>query len=243
MDTWHTNLATAIRQFAAAIRRQKPDLSNVEMGHEDLVAAARSIESGEISQGALRLYLACRDLFFGIREVERGHQMLDVINEALAHKTTVYVDTVIISGMVKRDLPTADLESMERILDAFQADNIDLRTSRLAKQELDRIPAQYRHNHVRLFRLIKLSEVEQTSYAPDDPKLQAAFTQLEARLGRTDFRHLGQAVSIRAEFFLTADEGLLGQRTLAQELGTAIVRPSELEAELRGLHVMPPREH
>src|SRR5207249_3016816 len=145
-----------------------------------------------------------------------------------------------ITAMVKHDLTADELASMEKILDVFQADFIELRTSHLAKEELDRIPEPYRPDHVRLFRLIKLAgEADETPRMPEDPRLQTVAVQLKGTLSESDFNHLMQASNAKAEFLLTGDGGVLRQ-VLASELGIAVLSPRELESELRRRHLIAP---
>jgi hypothetical protein len=243
MGTWHRNLGTAIRAFATGIAEAKPDLNHVEIARIDLVAAAYSIEAGEVSQGVLRLFLACRDLYAAMGEAVRERELFEEIGQALREKPIVYLDTLIISAMVRRDLNDDQIAAIERMLDVFQADFIDLCTSHVAKLELDRIPEQYRQDHVRLFRLIRLAgEVADTDVIPEDRSRYEAVVRLKGALSEGDFKHLIQAITERANYFLTCDGGILAQRVLAAELGITVLSPCELEMELRRRHLIAPIE-
>ena len=238
MDTWHANLGGAIRKFAALMTEAKPDLDRLQTAELHLNAAAYSIEAGETSQGALRMFLACQDLYAAVNEVERNHELQDEISEALAHELTVYLDTNIISAMAKLDLPQDELAALEKVLDVYQAGLLGLYTSDLAKQELDCIPEQFRQNHVRLFRLIRLVAGEPENTPPISEGLQLRATRLQTCLSVNDFNHLMQAVSGGAEIFLTLDSGVRSQKALAGELEIAVLSPRELESELRRRHLM-----
>jgi hypothetical protein len=237
MDKPYSNLAAAIRAFAEMANGAKPDVVHIEIARSDLDAAAYSIEHGEISQGALRLFLACQDLYACIGEVDQDYAMMDELREALQEEFSIYLDTNIISAMAKpQDLRDDDLQAMEQILDAHQAGLVGLYTSEHAKEELDRIPEAFRKDHIRLYRLLKLvGEPEQSSPDEDEPP---ALNCLRNSLSSSDFDHFTQAVASRVNVFVTTDNGILSQKNPAATLGISLLRPREVVAELRRLRIL-----
>jgi hypothetical protein len=75
---------------------------------------------------------------------------------------------------------------------------------------------------------------------PSDPHLDGVATKLRNVLSADDVKHVIEAVNANAEFFLTADSGVLKHDRLAAEMGIRILSPNRLETELRTLHILPP---
>jgi hypothetical protein len=67
---------------------------------------------------------------------------------------TAYLDTCIVSGLAKPDTSVSDQEAFVNILRAHKAGKAKLVTSALTKQEIDRIPPEFRTPHAAIYLLI-----------------------------------------------------------------------------------------
>jgi len=72
----------------------------------------------------------------------------------------VYVETVLLSGLTKRDIKQKELRALERILDA----------SPVAREELARIPPKYRATHERVYEMPE--EVPLSIERAADPRME-----------------------------------------------------------------------
>lgn len=67
---------------------------------------------------------------------------------------TAYLDTCVISGLVKEDLKPDQQMAVLKILQKYKAGTVSIVTSRIAKDEIERIPRQYRYKHETIYYLI-----------------------------------------------------------------------------------------
>ncbi len=85
----------------------------------------------------------------------------------------VYVETVLLSGLTKRDIKQKELRALERILDAWKSkeiEDLDLYTSPVAREELARIPPKYRATHERVYEMPE--EVPLSIERAADPRME-----------------------------------------------------------------------
>jgi hypothetical protein len=128
---------------------------------------------------------------------------------------TAYLDTCIVSGLAKEDLKTDEFEALRRILEERKQGNVSLVTSRVAQEEIERIPEDYRSKHEIIYNL--LSDVPVAKAFRTDPGLSLMGVGLGVRLhpmlaklntllpDEADARHLYQAARNSVQYFLTTD--------------------------------------
>ena len=157
----------------------------------------------------------------------------------------VYLDTCIISGLAKEDLPTEEYGTLTRILALRKRGVIQLITSTVAKAELDKIPDEFRTKHEIIYNLLDDIPVQRwrsiTGLSPigipgfgfgrlnrDYLKLQQMLPDLE------DAKHLYQAIRNGVHVFLTVDaRTILGKRDMVEEaFAIKLRRPSEFLREI-----------
>ncbi len=127
----------------------------------------------------------------------------------------IYVDTCIISGLVKQDMPVKEAESLLEILKMNKEGKVQLVTSNLSLDEINKIPDNYRKTHEFFYYLLKeipLSNVSPLQgligqgiipFAREDP----VFTKLKEILpDETDQHHLYQAIRNSCDYFMTLDK-------------------------------------
>ncbi len=152
----------------------------------------------------------------------------------------VYLDTNIISGWAKQDLPHGELVALADVLDLWGKGYLDLCTSEVAKEELEKIPEVYRRDHMDVYEGLKRVPTVREKVA--DPGLmtmgvgggrvpQWKLRHLQKILDETDARHFFQAIQNGADVFLTYDKAtILARKAEIQKLGWPIdaLKPSEL---------------
>jgi hypothetical protein len=130
-----------------------------------------------------------------------------------------YLDTCIISGLARRDLPEQDLTALEHILAARKRGEVSLVTSHIAKVEIDRVPQSYRSAHEVFYNL--LSDVPAVRFWRTDTGLMLMnigggrrqdplFIRLRSLLpDAEDAMHVFQAAKNRVGFLITTDHRTL----------------------------------
>jgi hypothetical protein len=126
-----------------------------------------------------------------------------------------YLDTCIVSGLAKEDLKADELEALRQILEKRKQGNVSLVTSRIAKEEIEKIPVTYRFKHEIVYNL--LSDVPVAKAFRTDPRLplmgigggvrqHPMLAKLRTLLpDDADARHLYQAARNSVQYFLTTD--------------------------------------
>ena len=69
-------------------------------------------------------------------------------------KPRLYLDTCIVSGMAKLDLLPQEIESIEKLLETYDAGEIELVTSGIAKQEIEKVPEEFQAKHRIIYLLL-----------------------------------------------------------------------------------------
>jgi hypothetical protein len=132
---------------------------------------------------------------------------------------TAYLDTCIISGLARWDLPEQELAAIEHILAAWERGEVSLVTSHIAKAEIDRVPAVYRSPHEVIYNL--LANVPTAHFWRVDTGLMLMgigggrrqdrlFISLRSLLpGEKDAMHVFQAAKNSVGFLITTDHRTL----------------------------------
>jgi predicted nucleic acid-binding protein len=151
--------------------------------------------------------------------------------------SSVYFDTCIIGNLVKQDASPADIAALRTILDAANERRIDLVASTVAREEINKIPEQYRLAHETIYSLLsrlpgsRVTWVEETSTGGARVVQDPRFTDINQVLrDENDSRHFFQAVDNQVDFFLTTDQrSVLNQApTLEQRFTVRPVSPTQL---------------
>lgn len=128
----------------------------------------------------------------------------------------VYLDTCLISGLVRADLPQIEYSSLLELLKLQKNGTIRLVTSPVANDELKKIPKEYREKHEIIYNLLTDVPIHRwgsiTGLSPigipgfghrrlnkDYLKLQNILPDIE------DAKHIYQAICNSVDVFLTAD--------------------------------------
>jgi len=162
----------------------------------------------------------------------------------------VYLDTVIISSIIKNDLPAIENASVDVILDAYQERKIELWTTERARDEMQKIPSkEHRTIHTRFYKLILSAPVVQevrtnsgltTMGVGGGNTPDPLFSELLKILDEGDAKHVFQAVKNGMSMFLTNDGGILNRKDQILNQGLEVLRPSELATNLKLSNDTPP---
>jgi hypothetical protein len=154
---------------------------------------------------------------------------------------TAYLDTNLVSGLVKEDLG-AELDALRVILRARKQGSIDVRTSMVTAEELAKVRADARARHEDIYALLEDVPATAERFGSDIMLMGVGGLHEDERLTRlkqilpheADARHLFQAISNDVTYFVTADRRsiLRYASELHEAFGIAVRAPSELVTEL-----------
>lgn len=124
-----------------------------------------------------------------------------------------YLDTCLISAFVKSDLKETEQSALEKIHEKYIAKEVELFASEHVEEELNKIPLNYRQQHLKVFELFslvpKLSVGGLTRLGPTgpiaNPKRRKMNSLLSLLTDEDDAWHLFIASSNRIAYFVTAD--------------------------------------
>jgi predicted nucleic acid-binding protein len=160
---------------------------------------------------------------------------------------SAYLDTCVISVLVEPDPEPSEVDAMLQLLRAHKRGQVFLVTSLRAKEEIDRIPAEFRARHEALYWLLtdlpeagetlELSRLVKSSGSRIGGPLyieDSDLVALRAILDEKDARHLFQAVRAGVDYFVTIDKKTILSRAEAieRDYEIRIRRPSALVVEL-----------
>jgi hypothetical protein len=153
----------------------------------------------------------------------------------------IYVDTCVVSGLAKtNDLCPPVIEALWRILDLHEAAQVHLLTSSVMKDEIAKIPEQYRTRHRALYTLFAKIPITATHRTDSGLTLMGVgggqrtdplFKALQGILpDEPDARHIFQAVKNKVDYFLTVDKRTILRHRVAVEncCGIKVFNPKEM---------------
>jgi predicted nucleic acid-binding protein len=152
----------------------------------------------------------------------------------------VYLDTCIVSGLAKEDLSVDDTSALLAILEAHKAGRLALVTSRLAHDEIAKIPEQHRARHTVIYSLladvpmaetrVRTPPFKPTSF-PHGVEQAPLLEKLEAILDKADAEHVYQAARNGVTYVITVDrKTMLARADAVQQLrGIRLVGPIEFQ--------------
>jgi len=135
-----------------------------------------------------------------------------------------YLDTCIVSGLAKEDLPTAEQEALGDLLAFHKKKQIDLVTSVVTQEELKKIPPSARRRHEIIYNLLTDVPLTRAKIANTGLLLMRAaggtiedplYTELKKILpDENDALHVFQAMKSGCIYFVTTDrKTILKHRT------------------------------
>lgn len=160
-------------------------------------------------------------------------------------ETLVYVDTCIISGLARNDIPETESTPMLTMLGATQADAFSFVTSCVALDELKLIPKEHQTPHTAIYQLLgkvrALPEPSMTRLgligAPAGNPDRSIWSRLHGLLpDESDAKHVYQAYQNGARFFVTVDVKTILRHAseLQNAFGIFARSPSELSCVSMG---------
>ncbi len=153
---------------------------------------------------------------------------------------TAYLDTCIVSGLAKEDLPSGEQQALLEVLRRHKEGWIKLITSFVTKQEIDRVPEQARTRHEVIYSL--LSDIPRAEFSGIElfrvafpgslgVRQDPLYTELKQLLpGVEDAQHVFQAIKNKVDYFVTTDDRtiLRYKNELESTYGIKAVTPSQL---------------
>lgn len=160
----------------------------------------------------------------------------------MAPPLAAYLDTCVVSGLAREDLPEVELTALDKILEAQKRGAVSLVTSRVTKEEIDKIPDVHRRKHQTIYNL--LADIPEAKAFRRDRfldilpwdfgmRLQPMLAQLITTLpDEADARHVYQAAQNGVGYFVTTDyKTILAHRTQIEQIAKIKPRsPQEFAA-------------
>ena len=155
-----------------------------------------------------------------------------------------YLDTCTVSGLAKGDLGESTIDALLHLLRCRRSGQVDLLTSAVTKEEIDRIPRQHRTPHEAIYTLLEEIPIAQTHRVDSGLSLLGVgggtredplFTELKSILpDEDDARHVFQAVKNGVSYFVTTDNRsiLKFREAIKRCCSIEAVSPEELAALL-----------
>lgn len=156
----------------------------------------------------------------------------------MKHAPKIYLDTSVISGCVKRDMKTTDYNAFKTIANKAQAKEIILCGSTVVKEEIDKIPYEYRHEHSEIYNTLNIVRKSTAIWIDDEPNstnfgntvYDEDFRKLSEILpDKNDVRHLFQAKKNGIKIVITLDEKTILSKSgeLESKCQMKVYSPSE----------------
>jgi predicted nucleic acid-binding protein len=154
--------------------------------------------------------------------------------------TKAYFDTCIVSGLAKEDLPEVEQAALLEVLRLYRAEKIELVTSALVKQEIDRIPEKPRRRHEIIYNLLADIPISNVSWTDSGlmmmgcgggTRFDPLYSELRSILpDEADAQHIFQAIKNGAYYFVTTDRRTILRyaKMLQDRFGIRFVTPAEL---------------
>lgn len=141
-----------------------------------------------------------------------------------------YLDTCVISGLAKNDIEPTKRQAVLDVLDAHKKGAVKLITSSLTRDEISKIPAEYRTGHEAIYQLLEDIPVTSKINSAKDPLLTSLSLMLEAQ----DAMHVFEAAKNNVDYFVTLDQRtiLKKQKEIFWETKVRAVSPVDLATTL-----------
>jgi hypothetical protein len=156
----------------------------------------------------------------------------------------VYLDTCVVSALVKGELSSADSRGFLTIADAVRSSDVTLWASTVVKREIDQIPPPFRQKHLDAYNALHIVRGSATTNWIDDRSASTSYGQsivhptfqvlTQIVPDRTDAEHLFQASMSGARDFVTTDRRtILSKATeLRSRLGINVHSPAQFGTQL-----------
>ncbi len=149
----------------------------------------------------------------------------------------VLVDTCVISGIARNDMKPADAEAFCQMAGMVQRSELTIWASTVAREEIDKIPAEYRQAHVREYEALKTIRTSNATWIDTDPNSTGFGTVVEHSDYQTicgilkdenDARLVFQGKAGGVTDFVTVDyKSILNKTDELEQLGIRAVSPEQ----------------
>jgi hypothetical protein len=161
-------------------------------------------------------------------------------------RMSAYLDTCIVSGLVKEDLAESELDALAIILRLHKDGRLEVVTSAVTEGELSRLPDDVRRRHLTIYTLLHDVPVSEVDYTDSGLMLMGVgggrrdkplYAELKSMLpDEPDAQHVFQAIDARVRYFVTTDEKTILRHAgeLEQRYELVALLPSQLLARIDG---------
>ena len=160
-----------------------------------------------------------------------------MINEK-STPSEAYLGTSVISGYVKNDMKSTDLNAFEKIVQMSKSGEIVFCASTVVREEIEKIPEPYREKHVEMYETLNIRKGSVTTWIDDEP-LSTGYGQsvqdvdfvklINILTHENDARHLFHAKKASITDIITADyKSILSKvKEIEYKCGLRVYSPSD----------------
>jgi hypothetical protein len=152
-----------------------------------------------------------------------------------------YVDTCLISALIKNDVDAAELQALTDIFRRYQRGDLQLSCSPVVEEELAEIPADYRGPHVELLKQFAsvpkatvggITQMGPGGFGVANPRHRLWLALRAALPDEQDAWHVFVAARNRVRYLITVDKRTMLSRCSAvlEASGVELVSPSSFVA-------------
>lgn len=154
---------------------------------------------------------------------------------------TIYLDSHIISDLLKSELSIEDQNALETILLSIHSKKLKLIVLSDVKEKINRIPELYLTQNINLLKLLKsIQSVNEVKYCTNlfnpasfsSNSFDSLYEKLIKIMDNVDARQIYQAIKNHSNKFLTNNLRLNKSKKDIISYGLEIINPIELEKEL-----------
>lgn len=120
-----------------------------------------------------------------------------------------YLDTCVISGLARRDLPPTEQGAADSLIELVYQSRVTVCTSTEAWGEIQQVPEQHRQPHLRQYQQISILTKAAEWFDTDEvytPEAQQVLARLRSVVpGEIDARHIAHAAMHGVPDFITTD--------------------------------------
>jgi hypothetical protein len=150
----------------------------------------------------------------------------------------VYLDTVLVSALEKKDLKPEEQQALSEIYAVYKEGMVELTTSVEVEDELKKIPDEYRDDHIDIYNLFNdvprvevggITRLGPLGFGVSNPRYRLMEQLKDLLPGENDARHIFTTAANKMEYFLTADvKTILKHASEIKAIsGVQALRPSE----------------
>ena len=159
----------------------------------------------------------------------------------------IFIDSSIVSSLLKEELTKDEINSLETIMLAHKANQVEIITLDSTKEKINKIPELFKNPNITFIKLLKeIPSIEEIGYCNDachdGLSFESGFDPLYQKLinlvDNLEARQLFQGLKAGANFFVTKSIMVLNKKDEIKEYGTSVLSPVEMTGDIYRSFIM-----